>query len=297
MVIKMYEADILSKIDELVLTNLEAKIQTYDAVGDQLLKEYYMYSSGVVQEGTVTNGVRDDGRVPTLNKIANWFGRMVTQIASWLAKKHIDRTLKKIYESDRYSDNDIFEGLFVDNDWYRDNVINARTYLNEQIQTYMVNEAGGSRDPGLNNVFRDRRAFTSAVRGVDKLRSELHESLSDIRHITAINDNTHHVKDKRKQDVFNFMRSVAEDNEHLTDMVRAMRRSIPYVKEVADRLSANDLNLKKNNEAVKDQYVKFVSDTTRCALMLAQIQAVICDRIRHTIGRVHNNGEGGDEPA
>lgn len=236
--------EILETIESLEEIQLESELMTLDKLGVQLVKEYYMEELNVFQESGNTSRkkhetVQDDGHVPTINRIIDWFVRIINRIRSHFLRSHADRLIKRIRKLDRYEMANVFEGVMVDEKWYKENVsdvlglrdannhhahgsglnlgsttalANGRGYgpKNDTLLFYlallvpnMVNSAG--LDP-VTKVFDHRLDFTRVARSIGKLREKLQDSAEEIGRLSSVNENgplkhRHHIGKDSDTDV------------------------------------------------------------------------------------------------
>lgn len=284
---------VLNLVNDLETVQMESQLSIYSAIGDQLVKEYYLEQAGIVIESDTMLGLKQDGSVPTLQKIANWFSRLIQKAMTYLTKRHIDKVIKKIRESERYQNNDEYDLLLIDNEWYQQNVVNVMN-----IHTTLSNAiiADKAQNDGVAKVITilGSAKFSSVVRTMHKLREDSQEAYDEVKSISSIGNTkeqtTRHMKNVSKATIDDLLEMIEKENETLTDRLKLMHDSINFVKETADYLSSENLNMKKNNDLKKEQYVKFITDAGKVALLLAMIQSKVVDRIRYSIGAVHAGG-------
>ena len=118
--------EILTTLEDLGDLQLESELMTLDKLGIQLVKEYYMEEADIFQEGGSSNKkrhnetIQDDGHVPTINRIIDWFARIINRIRSHFLSAHADKLARRIRNLDNYKKNDVFEGIMVDYKWYKE---------------------------------------------------------------------------------------------------------------------------------------------------------------------------------
>ena len=310
--VKLMNDNILNTIDQLDIIQMESQLSIYDAMGMQLIKEYFMVESGIFQEATTVDPdtipnlpMREDtplnrkGRIPTLTKIADWFGRMVTKIRTYFIRKRTSELLTKIRNSPRY-ENDELDVIIVKPKWYQDNVLKMVNQLLKYSKEWL-----GIDDLHLENLTKSGNKFTRAMNDVNRFKTELTDAWEEIKPLAAVNNVLTRDVVKRydasymmtatdqdfTKDVDTLLLHIELCNKNMQDCLDLAFKSIKPVKQTIKKIMDVDLNARMGLKKLQEQYVKFITDLTRSYLIAAQIQVKIVDWIWKTMGADHRPDE------
>lgn len=368
--------EILTTLEDLGDIQLESELMTLDKLGIQLVKEYYMEEADIFQEGGGSKNnrrhetIQDDGHVPTIHRIIDWFARIINRIRSHFLSAHADRLARRIRNLDNYKKNDVFEGIMVDYKWYKENVSDViglndigkhhsngsginfgqpRLSAGGNVHT---SHMGGPKDDTLmfymiifvpNNsvasangidastaVFDQRNDFVKIARNIGKLREKLQDSYDEIRHLNSVNnhgplkhrhdigkdsdvdielakargDNGNYVDhnnageilkmkaehakrgDARNVDVF--LDSIIVTNQAIKESLELIRKGIPEMRQQAHNLATQNLNRSQDVQRRQEAYVHAMTDLGRAFMYVTQIQVIILQWMRWTLGPDHN---------
>lgn len=324
----MLNESILQSIDELEDVQLESKMLTYESMTENLIKEYFLEQAEVFQEGggnhrrvRLQDTLHDDGRVPTLTRIANWFRRMITTIRTYFSRHAVNRLIRSIRNSARYQENDDFEGLLVDHDWYHEHVHEPYTRLSSTIDKYFdrianANIAGGEElIANMRRIFLSGRTLENDLQRVANMREDLHDAFDEVRSITSVNTthkrqndwdhtgqgpypDTRIARRKERLTKANLNRLLNElDNESnsLAERIRQLNDSIDNVRQMAEAVGNQNLNVRQDATRISEQFVKFITDSTRSLMYMVQINVKTAQRLQYSLGANKMKREEEDE--
>lgn len=325
----MLNESILQSIDELEDVQLESKMLTYESMTENLIKEYFLEQAEVFQEGggnhprraRLQDNLRDDGRVPTLQRIANWFRRMVTTIRTYFSRHAINRLLRSIRNSARYQENDDFEGLLVDHDWYHENVhepyVRISNIINRYFDRIVNTNVTGHQELTANmmRIFTSGRTLERDLQRIANMREDLHDTFNEVRSITSVNtthrrqnnwdhtgpgeypDTTIARRRERltKANLDRLLDELANDSDSLTEQIRQLNSSIDNVRQMAEAIGNQNLNVRQDATRISEQFVKFITDSTRVLMYMVQINVKTAQRLQYSLGANKMKREEEDE--
>lgn len=354
--------EILATVENLEYIQLESELTTLEKLGHQLMKEYYMEDMQIIQEGHSTsdhdNPITDTGHVPTIHRIADWFSRLINRIRATFMRRHSDRLIERIRNLPANQLSNVFEGIMVDEKWYRENVTRplgdrdrAEPHPNSGFTGYgnyqfprkntlagvmaflIPNYYRADLNAVSNFVFQTRGIF-DLVKMVRKLRDDFHDSYDEIRHLYSVNQQDGPLKHRRDigkdddadwqiakhkaddyaapgdtpdvafqirnsergeaRNVDSLLNAIEHTNSLIRETFNSIHRSIPQIREIADRLATQDLNRSTDYRHRREAYVHVMTDLGNALMYVAQIQITILQWMRWTLGIEHNPGRAKD---
>ena len=200
--------EILSYIESVTDQQFLCEMETLDKLGEQLVKEYQLGSVMMITEASETEKeekyahksektISDEGKISTITKIGDWFKRIIIRIHSHFAKGHIKKTLEKIKNLPAYEQNKVFEGIMIDEKWYKDNIEESlNSFHNDFVPTFVTvsTESGGvNRQLKMGRVFGDARTRRDTItvelcRSTMNERQKLADSYKELSKLTAVKD-------------------------------------------------------------------------------------------------------------
>lgn len=200
--------EILSYIESVTDQQFLCEMETLDKLGEQLVKEYQLESVMMITEASEAEKeekyahksektISDEGKISTITKIGDWFKRIIIRIQSHFAKGHIKKTLEKIRNLPAYEQNKVFEGIMIDEEWYKDNIEESlNSFHNDFVPTFVTvsTESGGvNRQLKMGRVFGDARTRHDTItvekcREIMNQRQKLADSYKELNKLTAVND-------------------------------------------------------------------------------------------------------------
>jgi hypothetical protein len=200
--------EILSYIESVTDQQFLCEMETLDKLGEQLVKEYQLGSVMMITEASEGDKeekyihksektISDEGKISTITKIGDWFKRIIIRIHSHFAKGHIEKTLEKIQRLPVYEQNKVFEGIMIDEEWYKDNIEESlQKFHSQYVPTFVTvsNENPTDRTNKMNQVFshghRSKYSNFSVrfCREVMNERQKLADSYKELNRLTAVKD-------------------------------------------------------------------------------------------------------------
>jgi hypothetical protein len=200
--------EILGYIESVTDQQFLCEMETLDKLGEQLVKEYQLGSVMMITEASEAEKeekyahkskktISNEGKISTITKIGDWFKRIIIRIQSHFAKGHIKKTLEKIKNLPAYEQNKVFEGIMIDEKWYKDNIEESlNSFHNDFVPTFVTvsTESGGvNRQLKMGRVFGDARTRGDTItvelcRSTMNERQKLADSYKELNKLTAVND-------------------------------------------------------------------------------------------------------------
>ena len=287
---------LLSSIDKVRDNQDDSQFDIYCAIGDELVKEFFIeqthqmvYTEGASTKKKEKGPLNEEGRVPTLQKLADWFVRFITRLRAMWTRKHNLKTLERIKNSDRYKDNDQFQLLMWDPRWYLEvnKLGDSADELLVKWRTYLAVD----RNRVL-NVFT-QPDFKTVVKETYKLRKQAEEVWDDVKNVSAVNDKVIRCN-MSKHDLDVYLRGFKKHAEDMEKEVKDAFDAKDRVKQICQYLTDQDVNMREDMNKLSEQYVKFITDLLRSWLCIAQVYMRTAERIHYSLGRPQSNNGGGD---
>ena len=201
-------------IEAVASEQLCSELETLDKLGIQLVKEFYLETvSNIFQEDTAddkrnkhaNDTIKDDGSVSTIAKIGDWFARIIVKIVNYFARSKSKKLVKKIRSLPALEQNRVFEALFVDENWYNENV---EDHINRIHNKHIPTLIRTKNDDDVTTAMKTRHVFgiggstgefhVKVRREVMRDREELQDAWKEIsRFDTSINENEGPLKHRK----------------------------------------------------------------------------------------------------
>jgi ribosomal protein S17E len=95
---------IIESSNKLSINQFDTEIEILKAVGDELIKEYFLELEGVYIEESASIPNIETEKVPAIQKIGDWFKRIINRIVAYITSKRVRKMIEKITESKRFED-------------------------------------------------------------------------------------------------------------------------------------------------------------------------------------------------
>ena len=238
----------IEHVDTLQFTS---ELETLDKISDQLIKEYYMEAAVSFDPlddlhnekepkkerryaKHANDVIKDDGHVPTINKIGDWFQRIVTLIVTYFTNHHIEKTINKLRESKTVQQNNVFEGIVIDEKWYKENIEEPLNLIHNQYIQQLIILSDDNEIQTLDKmqeIFNNRPASGRPVkfhRDVTIIRQRLHDSSKELNKLTAVKDgNVGSPETGPFRHAHNYQKDDEGDLQYMSD--RGIARNVPEV--------------------------------------------------------------------
>lgn len=288
-----------SSIETVLNHKDESQFEIYCAIGDQLLKEFYIeqthrqlyMESGSSGSKNKNKPFNDDGRIPTITKIADWFVRFITKLKAMVARKHTIKTIERITKLRLYKENDEnhntsyeYQLLFTDYDWLTavDGLEKSWAKVKNYWQVYVIKDAA--------SVIRVMSTpdFKKVVKNVYKLREQCKDVWDDIKNISGVN--TVSKLQKMKHDILdNFLKQTKKSAEETEQEIKEAYDAKDNMKKICEYMTSQNISLASDMDKLSEQYVKFITDLIRSWMYMIEINMRIVDRIWYSLGRVQHS--------
>lgn len=291
---------LLNSIEQVLDERDESQFDIYCALGDQLLKEFFIEQSHqqlyaeAASSSNNSNGkdvFNDKGRIPTLTKLGDWFVRFITKLKSWYVRKRTSKMVDKIKNMKIYKDhqnepNYEYQVIFPDDlapgNWV--NMQDGYGGMNLRIGVTWIRWIRGDVQQIMRNLAREGDNFKAVVRQANQYKERASELWGDIKHITAVNTSSARKRTITQSRLRTLLDSLEESSSHMKENITQAYDAKDNVKsickELISRNSANEERWKK----ISEQYVKFVTDLVRAWLYMCQCEMRIAERIYHSLG-------------
>lgn len=300
---------LLTSIDQVLDVRAESQFEIYCSIGNQLVKEFFVEQAYMESGGTPppakkdkTDPFNDDGRIPTLTKIGDWFARLITKLRSWFIKKHNEKTIDRImklpiYKEHEHEPNYVFQCIFPKEGakWMGDtsddqSFTGVCARLSSVKTDYWMTEDTNALVTRLVSQVKIK-ALELHVKDMSKIKSDAKELWDDIKKVTAINtsaaDRTSTIK---MDDLEKWLERFKTSGDQLKERIDKAFKSIKSVKSACKELiSKSKIDEQQKYEKASEQYVKFITDYTQALLLTAQCDMRILERLYYSLGKVHPN--------
>jgi len=280
------EQTILNSMEDLMDLRYESQMYVYEAIGQQLLKEFFIdqVHQQVYQEAEWKDPLKGDDKVPTLTKIADWFRRLITKLRARHVSKKINKLIESIRDSDRYNRNEEYEVLLPEPEWINTKFNAIVAVFNSNATDILI----GRDDISARALVSQYKKFASFLRRFNRIKFEIKEVWDEIKGFSAINDTITKRKGHSKNKIDGFLSYCENVEKVFSPKIDEAFHSIDNVKRICEEMINNDIYQTGDMKKFKEQYVKFITDYTTSLMYVAQMLEVILTRIKHSIGAVHD---------
>jgi ribosomal protein S13 len=298
---------LLTSIDQVLDVRAESQFDIYCSIGNQLVKEFFIEQAYMESGGTPpsakkdkTGPFNDDGRIPTLTKIGDWFARFITKLRMWFIKKHSEKTIERILKLPLFKEHEeepnyVFQCIFPKQgaEWFgdssnmsTDNYTGLWKFLkNFKIDNYLTEDTNALVTQLVSKVQINQ--LQNVVKNGSKLKSDAQELWDDIKKVTAINTSAAEKNTIRMYDLDLWLKSLKESNTLIRDRIDTAFKCIKSVKNACKELiSKSKIDEQQKYEKVSEQYVKFITDYTQSLMLMAQCEMRITERLYYSLGKV-----------
>jgi len=273
---KMNET-LLEAIDQCREIQMDSQLKIYDAIGDALIKEFFIEQTHEMLYQESDEIINDKGRVPTLQRIGDWFSRIITQIRTRWLKRRLDKQIERVLKMDRLDDQQVVDLLWFDEGWYHE-LHEICEQVGQSSESFL-----GINEGQIKNVTSHKK-FSKVARSMNNLRDKLEDYWKDVKDVTSVNDTVKKTRMTRSE-LHDILITMREDTKNINDWIKKSYDSIKTVKKACDSLIADDINRKEELTATKELYVKYVTDYAKCLLYTIQIYTRGVFRVKYSAGR------------
>jgi hypothetical protein len=289
---------LVNSVEQVLDIKDESQFEIYCALGDQLVKEFFIEQTYMEAASSPSSSKKkdngpfnDDGRIPTLTKIGDWFVRIITRLNAWFTRKMTLKTIEKIrklplYKQNEKNPNAKYQCIFPQDEWRKDyDELNAEFDPNKWKSFVFIKD--NNTDQLYQSILKAYNAGTlqQHVKNINKLKEDSAEMWKEIKNITAVNTTAADAQSELTQDALDkWLYSLTDSSEKLGTCIRDAYQSKDAIKKLCTEMASKDtVDRKVEFEKMSEQYVKFITDITRCWLYMAQIEKRITDRIYYSL--------------
>jgi hypothetical protein len=285
-----------SSIETVLNHKDESQFEIYCAIGDQLLKEFYIEQTHrqlYMESGSSGSNkpFDDDGRIPTIKKIADWFVRFITKLKSIVVRRHTLKQIERITKSRLYKENEDshnndyeYQVLFSDMHWMDavDGLHESRKAVIKNWKKYVITDS-----TKIMNVMTSPD-FRQIVKDVYKLREQCKDVWDDIKKVSAVNE-VSKLQKMRHSALDNFLKDTKKQMEDTEQEIKEAYDAKDNMKKICEYITSQDMSLRYDMKRLSEQYVKFITDLIRSWMYIVEIYMRIVDRIWYSLGRVQHS--------
>ena len=278
---------IIESSNKLSINQFDTEIEILKAVGDELIKEYFLELEGVYIEESASIPNIETEKVPAIQKIGDWFKRIINRIVAYITSKRVRKMIEKIKESKRFEDredNEMMEGLFPDLNWLKEEVTAPWDELKKIIDDLFDN-TGKFRQAIFSNA--GSQILKKHAKNTRNVVENIEETYDDVKDLLTTHPGTIVHKSMRVSDIKNLITEIKNMDEGLSDKIKMLNNSVSDVKKMATDLSERNMNNKSGANSVAVVFVQCITNLSKGLLLIAQIHVRVLNRLYMTMGDDH----------
>ena len=277
---------IIESSNKLSINQFDTEIEILKAVGDELIKEYFLELEGVYIEESASIPNIETEKVPAIQKIGDWFKRIINRIVAYITSKRVRKMIEKIKESKRFEDredNEMMEGLFPDLNWFKDEVKEPWDKLQTSINGTFINGKFNQ------HIFANdgARLFQNLAKNTRNIVDDIEDTYDDVKNLLTTESGTIVHKSMKVSDIKKLITEIKNMDEGLSDKIKMLNNSVSDVKKMATDLSERNMNNKSGANSVAVVFVQYITNVSKGLLLLAQIHVRVLNRLYMTMGSDH----------
>ena len=278
---------IIESSNKLSIDQFDTEIEILKAVGDELIKEYFLELEGVYIEESASIPNIETEKVPAIQKIGDWFKRIINRIVAYITSKRVRKMIEKITESKRFEDredDEMMEGLFPDKAWMEKEVKDPWDKLKVIIDD-MFDNTGKFRQA----IFSNPGAHTlqTHAKNTRNIVENIEETYDDVKNLLTAEPGRIVHKSMKVSDIKTLISEIKGMDEGLSDKIKMLNGSVSEVKKMATDLSERNMNNKSGANSVAVVFVQCITNLSKGLLLIAQIHVRILNRLYMTMGSDH----------
>ena len=277
---------IIESSNKLSINQFDTEIEILKAVGDELIKEYFLELEGVYIEESASIPNIETEKVPAIQKIGDWFKRIINRIVAYITSKRVRKMIEKIKESKRFEDredNEMMEGLFPDLNWLEEEVTEPWKNLQKVINATFTNGKFNTRifaNDGAN-------AFQTIAKNTRNIVDDISDTYDDVKNLLTAEPGKIVHKTMKVSDIKRLIKDIEFMDRDLSDKIKMLNNSVSDVKKMAKDLSEKNLNNKSGANSVAVVFVQCITNISKGLLLIAQIHVRVLNRLYMTMGDDH----------
>ena len=278
---------IIESSNKLSINQFDTEIEILKAVGDELIKEYFLELEGVYIEESASIPNIETEKVPAIQKIGDWFKRIINRIVAYITSKRVRKMIEKIKESKRFEDredNEMMEGLFPDKAWLMEEVTMPWGKLKNTIDALFDNTGKFKQSIFNNNGAQNLQRYAKDTRNVVE---NIEETYDDVKNILTTDPGTIVHKSMKVSDIKEVINTIEVMDHDLSDKIKMLNNSVSDVKKMATDLSERNMNNKSGANSVAVVFVQCITNLSKGLLLIAQIHVRVLNRLYMTMGSDH----------
>ena len=277
---------IIESSNKLSINQFDTEIEILKAVGDELIKEYFLELEGVYIEESASIPNIETEKVPAIQKIGDWFKRIINRIVAYITSKRVRKMIEKITESKRFEDredDEMMEGLFPDAKWFNEDVKAPWDQLQEFIKATFVNGKFNQR------IFANdgARAFQTVAKNTRNVVEDIEDTYDSVKNLLTAEPGQIVHKSEKVSEIKEVIKNIEKMDTGLNDTIKMLIGSVSEVKKMATDLSERNMNNKSGANSVAVVFVQYITNISKGLLLLAQIHVRILNRLYMTMGSDH----------
>ncbi len=278
---------IIESSNKLSINQFDTEIEILKAVGDELIKEYFLELEGVYIEESASIPNIETEKIPAIQKIGDWFKRIINRIVAYITSKRVRKMIEKITESKRFEDredDEMMEGLFPDKAWMEKEVKDPWDKLKVIIDDLFDN-TGKFRQVVFS--YSGAHILQNHAKNTRNIVENIEETYDDVKNLLTAEPGRIVHKSMKVSDIKTLISEIKGMDEGLSDKIKMLNGSVSEVKKMATDLSERNMNNKSGAKSVAAVFVQCITNISKGLLLIAQIHVRVLNRLYMTMGDDH----------
>lgn len=278
---------IIESSNKLSINQFDTEIEILKAVGDELIKEYFLELEGVyIEESAFIPNIETE-KVPAIQKIGDWFKRIINRIVAYITSKRVRKMIEKITESKRFEDredDEMMEGLFPDLNWLMEDVTMPWGKLKRTIDALFDNTGKFKQSIFSNTGAQNLQKYAKDTRNTVE---DIEDTYDDVKNLLTAEPGRIVHKSMKVSDIKKLIKEIEVIDHDLSDKIKMLNSSVSEVKKMATDLSERNMNNKSGANSVAVVFVQCITNLSKGLLLIAQIHVRVLNRLYMTMGDDH----------